>query len=472
MVLRDGKGLSAFFDPESVAILGSFREWGGHGTGVVQNLLNLGFKGRIRPISRSGGEIMGMKTYPAIGEVEDRVDLAVVITPSAVVPDVVQECAECGVRAAVVVSEHFAEAGEDGARLQGQLMEVSRRTDLRIMGPNTIGVLNAANGLVTNPYRFDSRSVRKGGVAYSSQTGVAAAQCQPLEDRGHGISKMCDIGNKCDVDEADVLDYLADDRETKVVAMHLEDVRDGRKFMDAARRLTTRKPLLVLKSGRSEAGARASASHTGSLTGNDQVYDYAFRQVGAIRVGTWQEYWDIPKILASAPLPEGNRVAIITYSGGAGVVAADAAMDAGLVIPGFSPATIDKLTSLSPRSAGNPIDLGPILSSAYEAGPIQEEAIAAVVNDDNIDCAAIGMYVGPLAPVEYLTDLVDNFMSRITKPMTFWIYGPKLAIVEEAARQLEARGLPTYTELEVAVRALGAAARYAEFRRGLEKLPS
>lgn len=462
--------LSMFFDARSVAIFGSFREWGGLGSGVLENMMKLGYGGRVYPISRSQTEVMGLRTHAAIREVSEAVDLAVVITPRSAVPEIIRECAESGVKAAVIVSEHFAEAGDEGAELQRQLADVARRDGIRIMGPNTIGILNAANGLVTNPYLFDSKKIRQGGIAYCSQTGITGAQCQPLEDRGLGISKMCDIGNKCDVDEVDLLDYLAGDPETSVVAMHLEDVKDGRRFMEAARKLAACKPLVILKSGRSEAGAKASASHTGSLTGNDRIYDHAFRQVGAVRVSEWQEYWDIPKVFATGRLPEGNRIAIVTYSGGAGVVAADVAADVGLVVPGFSSATVEKLSKLSPRSAGNPIDLGPILSSAYEPASTQEEALSAVVSDDNVDCVAIGMYVGPLAPVEYLTDLIDRFMLNVSKPVAFWIYGPKLSIVEEAARQLEARGMPTFTDFETAVRALGKAARYAEFRRSLDNV--
>ena len=311
--------LEAFFEPGAVAIFGSLREWGGLGRGVIQNLFDFGFEGQIYPVNLSYSEVMGLKVYPAVYDVEDSVDLAVVITPPTTVPGIIEQCAEKGIKAAVVVSENFAEADEDGARLQAQLSEIALRRGIRVMGPNTVGILNTANGLVTIPYLVGYEGVQKGSVGYCSQSGIAAAQCQPLEDRGYPVSKMCDIGNKCDVDEVDIMNYMADDPETKALAMHLEDIKDGRRFMDAARNLASRKPLLIFKSGRSEAGARASASHTGSLKGNDRIYSDAFKQAGAMRLNSWQEFWDIPKVFASRPLPVRNRIAIITHSGASGL---------------------------------------------------------------------------------------------------------------------------------------------------------
>jgi acetyltransferase len=278
---------------------------------------------------------------------------------------------------------------------------------------------------------------------------------------------MCDFGNKCDVNEVDILNYLADDRETKVVAMHLEDVKDGRSFMDAARKLAACKPLLILKPGRSEAGARASASHTGSLAVSDQIYDNALKQVGAIRVNTWQEYWDIPKAFAYQPLPKGNRLAIISHSGGAGVVAADEAVKAGLAIAGFSDVTVDRLARLSPRLARNPTDLGPILSTLDNPFPVQEELIGTVLDDPNVDCVTIALYAGVMAPIPFTLEIFDCLTQHVSKPVTIWVYGPKLSIKDEMSRQLEERGLPTYIDLETAVSALGTLVSYSRFKLGL-----
>ena len=336
------------------------------------------------------------------------------------------------------------------------------------MGPNTIGSLCTATGFITTPYLLGYRELLRGGIAYVSQSGIVAAQCQPLEDRAYPISKMCDIANKCDVNEVDILNYLADDADTKVVAMHMEDVKDGPGFLEAARRVTARKPLMIFRPARSEEGARASASHTGSLAGNDDVYDCAIRQVGALRISTWQEFWEVPKVFASGRLASGSRMAIIAYSGGAGVVATDAAVQAGLKLAEFTPQTLDKLRSFDRRAARNPVDLGPVLSAAENPAAVQEEAIRAVVFDENVDCVSIATYVGVLAPTEYVRDLFERLVGDSSKPIAIWIYGTQLSVIQEMCKHLDVRGMPTFTELETAVKALGMLSEYSRYRASLE----
>ncbi len=461
-------GLDSFFEPGCVAVYGSLNEWGGLGRGVVQNLSEFGYGGRVCPVHPSRDQVLGLKVSRSIDEIEGRVDLAVVITPARTVPGIVDECARCGVPAAVVVSESFAEADLEGERLQRELVEIARRTGVRIMGPNTVGVLNVANGLITIPYLLGYNSLRSGGIAYCTQTGFAAAQCQPLGDRAFGISKMCDIGNKCDVNEADVLDYFADDPGTIVLAMHLEDVRDGRRFLESARRFTARKPLVILKPGRTEAGARASMSHTASMTGNDECYENAFRQVGAIRVRTWLEFWDVPKLLAAAPIAAGDRVMIVTHSGGAGVVAADVAMECGLKMATLSAAARERLTSISPRLWGNPLDLGPVLATLDDPFATQEEIMSILLQEPSVDCATFGIYAGILSPVQVLADMFERLKDKVAKPVTVYVYGPRLFSTAEMCRQLELKGIPTYFDAETAVRALGMAVNYARYRREIE----
>lgn len=458
--------LKPFFEPGSVAVFGSLKDGMGLGYGSIRNMLQFGFTGRIYPINPSyaSSEVLGFKAYSTIDEVEDPIDTAIIITPPPTVPTIVEQCARKGVKAAIVVSENFAEANEDGARLQRQLVDIARRAGIRIIGPNTVGVLNTANGFISTPYFVAYKSVWKGNVAYCSQTGFVSAGTQPLEDRAYPISKICDVGNKCDVNEVDLLDYLADDPETKVIAMHLEDIKDGRSFMSAARRAVARKPLLIFKPARSEAGARASASHTGSLAGNDLIYDNAFKQVGAIRINSWQEYWELPKVLAYQPLPKGNRVAIITFTGGAGVVAVDVATEAGLVMARLSDATIDKLRKLSPRLASNPVDLGPYLSVSDNPFSDHEGIMRAVLDDANVDSAAIALYVGFEDLIEPVLGMLNQLGQRMLKPVTVWIYGMKLSVIEEMSRRLEARGLPTYYDLETAIKALGVAAAYSKIK--------
>jgi acetyltransferase len=468
MKSRDGKDIWAFFEPRSVAIFGSLKDGMGLGYGAIKNMLDFGFQGKLYPVNPSGGDVLGLKAYSSMDELSGSIDLAIVITPPLTVPAIMEQCAQKGIKAAVIVSENFAEAGDGGPQLQQQLVDITNRTGIRIIGPNTVGVFNFANGLVTIPYMIGYKDIRKGGIAYCSQTGIAAAQCQPLGDRAYPISKMCDFGNKCDVNEVDLLNYLSDDPDTQVVVMHLEDIKDGRSFIDAARSIASHKPVFILKPGRTEAGARASASHTGSLAVSDRIYDSAMKQVGAIRVNTWQEYWDIPKVFAYQPLPMGNRIAIVSHSGGAGVIATDAAVEAGLVMANFSDVTLAKLVGLSPRLARNPIDLGPALSLADAPFSLQEEIIAMVLDDANVDCATIVLYGGVMSPVQLVVEMFDRLKQRISKPVTIWFYGTQLSLLEEMSRQLEERGFPTYTDLETAVKALGALFSYAGFRGGLQ----
>jgi len=457
--------LKSFFEPKSVAVFGSLREGVGLGYGVIRNMLQFGYSGKIYPVSPSySGEVLGFRVYSAVNDVAEPIDAAIVITPPPTVPGIIEQCARKGVKAAVIVSENFAEAGGDGVKYQQQLVEIVRRTGIRIIGPNTVGLFNAANGFITNPYLIVQKKIRRGGIAYCSQSGYVGTAAQPLEDRAVPVSKMCDIGNKCDVDEADLLNYLADDPETKVVAMHIENAKDGRRFMDAARRVVARKPLLILRPGRSEEAARAVASHTASLAGNEQVYDSAIKQVGAIRLDTWLEYWEVPRIFAYQPLPEGNRIAILTLTGGVAVVGVDIAVSAGLAIARFSPATADKLKRIYPRLSSNPVDLGPILSVSDNPFAVEEEVIALALNDANVDCAAISVYAGFDDIVAPIVEMFDNLKGRIIKPIAIWIYGMKLSAMDEMSRQLEMRGLPTYFYLETAVKALGIAAQYSKIK--------
>jgi acetyltransferase len=469
--------LRAFFDPKGVAVFGSLREMPGTAYWVIKNMLHFGFRGGIYPINPDPSkyrDVLGLKVYGDIGELAGSTDLAVVITPPPTVPDIVQRCATGGLKAAIVLSEGFGESDAKGSELQRQLTQIAQSTGIRIMGPNTFGVVNSANGLATIPPWADNERIEKGGIAVCGQTGSIGPHQMPLDDWAYPVSKMCDIGNKCDVNEVDMLNYLADDPDTKVVALHLEDIRDGEQFMKAARRLVPTKPLVVLKTGRSEAGARASASHTGSLVGTDKVYDTALRQVGAIRVNTWQELFEVPKTFFYQPLPAGNRFAVISLTGGQGVIAADAASAAGLTVARFTPETVSKLSALFPRLGGNPVDIGPAMSdsrSQSSSNPFValEGSLSLVLADPNVDCVTVvfacGRQLLPLIPM--VVDMLDRLTKGTSKTVNMWLYGTSLSVIQEMSRQLQARGLPAYSDLDLAVRSLGYAACYARVKAGL-----
>jgi len=467
MSQRDRSDLKAFFEPDSVAVFGSLREGFGLGYGMVRNLRQFGYSGKIYPISPFHSEVMGMKACSSVDEVVEPIEAAIVITPPPTVPGIVGQCAHKGVKAVIIVSENFAEAGGDGVRYQKQLEDIARRTGIRIIGPNTVGVFNPETGFLTNPYILVQDKIRKGGVAYCSQTGSVGLAAKPLEERFYPVRLLCDIGNKCDVDESDVLNYLADDQHTKAVAMHIENAKDGRKFLEAAQSVVTRKPLLLIKGGKSEAGAEAMTSHTASLAGNEQVYDAVMKQVGALRLSSWEEYWEVPRVFNSQPLPGGNRVAIITGSGGLGVTVIDVAVESGLVMAKFSSATREKLRKLSPRLGGNPVDLGPVLSVADDPFVVQREIIETVLKDENVDCVAASLYAGFDALIPHIVATFQGLREQATKTMTIHLYGMKCAVLDEMSRQLEALGFPAYLDFELAVKSLGFAARYSRIRAEL-----
>jgi acetyltransferase len=452
-------------------VIGSFKEQWMGGYGVIKNMVNFGFSGKIHPINPSYSEVLGMRVYPDVNQVTDAIDMAIVITPSSVVPAVIEQCARKGIKAAIIISDGFAEAGKEGARLQQEVVDIAHRNGIRLIGPNTIGIVNTASGLVTTPYFTGYSRIQRGTTAYAAQTGVVGAQALPLEDYAYSISKICDFGNKCDVNEVDLLEYLADDTETEVIALHLEDIKDGQQFMDVARRVVAHKPVLILKPGRNEASTKAVASHTGSLAGNHQTYDSAFKQAGVTQLNTWQEFMEIPRAFASQPLPTGNRIAIVTLTGGIGIMAIDAAVDCGLTIAQLSSVTTDKLAKISPRLNANPIDVGQVWTIVDNYIPTLEPIIAITLADDGVDCAFIVIWVTLTSEIPAIVGMFRRLKQQTSKPMTVWVYSTKLSVREELSRELEAIGVPNYFNLETAVKALGIAARYARVKSQLNNEP-
>lgn len=469
MQLHERNGIDVFFNPQSVAVFGSIKSEFALGYKLIQNMLDFGYKGRIYPVNPTGGEVHGLKVYKDVCDIADSVDLAIVIIPSSAVPAIIGLCANNGVKGAVVISDSFAELDEDGAKLQDQLIEIAQRTGIRIMGPNTIGQVNSANGFLTIPFIIGYDKVREGNIAYCGQTGFIAPQNQPLSERAFHIGKICDMGNKCDVNEVDMLNYLADDPETSVVAMHLEGVEDGCGFMSIARQFVARKPLIILKSGRYETSAKVSASHSASTIGEDHVYDTAFKQIGAIRVNNWQEYWEIPKMLSQQPLPKGNRIGIVSFSGGLAVSSVDVAEDNGLELAEFSETTLNKLTDISPRLAGNPIDLGSVMASSADPFGVQEGSIRIMLEDENVDCALITVCINDMDIfIQIQAEMYERLKECISKPVSIFIHGTKLNMMFKLSQALEDLGYPTYFDPDIAIKALAAAVDYSAIKQDLE----
>jgi acyl-CoA synthetase (NDP forming) len=340
--------LSLFFEPQSVAVVGSLREGYFGAYVVVKTLLNAGFEGKIYPVNPSYQEVLGLKAYPSLKEIPDPIDLVLIMINRRSVPDVMRECVKKGIKAVIVVADGFAERDEEGAKLQNEIVEMAREGGIRIIGPNTAGIVNSANGLIPDPYEPGYKKVKPGAVAICAQTGMINPQAFPYADLHYGVSKICDFGNKCDVDECDLLEYLESDPATNVITMYLESIQDGRRFLEISRRVAAKKPVLILKSGRTKEGAKVSASHTGALAVDDQIFSAACKQAGTIRLEKFREFFELPKIFSLQPLPTGNRLGIVTFTGMVGVLAIDEGAKYGLSMAKLSPEIADRLNSIFP----------------------------------------------------------------------------------------------------------------------------
>jgi acyl-CoA synthetase (NDP forming) len=461
--------LSRFFEPDSIAVIGSFREghFGGHV--IANSLLNAGFKGRIYPVNPAYEQVLGLKVYPSVKDVPSEVDLALIMVNARTVMTVAQQCAAKGIRALVVISDGFAERDKEGARLQGELVQFARSRGIRIIGPNTAGVVNTANGFNPCPYEAGYYKIRPGPVAICAQTGMVNPQAFPYPSLRTGVSKICDFGNKCDVDECDLLEYLEQDPSTSVISFYLEGIRDGRRFFEIARRITGRKPLLLLKSGRTEAAAKASASHTGSLAVDDRVFEAVCSQTGVLRLEKFGELFEMPKMFASQPLPEGNRLGIITFTGGVGVLAIDEAVKYGLRLTALGPETSQALDKIFPGLGIMPVDIGPAMAAVKEAFDRYPDILGAVMEDANVDALFNVLWANPSGSIiGRFAEAYEAVRNRSRKPLATWIYGPNAVRVMELGERIEDMGFPVYDRPESAIKALGLAHRYGKIKESAQ----
>jgi len=454
--------LTSFFEAQSIAVIGSMRQNFFGGYVVIKTLLNAGFKGRIYPVNPSYKEVHGLKVYPALRDIPGELDLVLIMIGCRSVPEILRDCTEKGVRAVIVVSDGFAERDEEGIRLQKEIVEIARQGGIRIIGPNTAGIANPAKGLVPNPYEMGYEKVTAGAVAICAQTGMINPQAFPYGDIHYGVSKICDFGNKCDVDESDLLEYLESDPATRVITMYLESIGDGRRFLKVSKRVSSKKPVLILKSGRTSQGAEVSISHTGSLAVDDQIFDAACRQSGIIRLNTFRELFELPKIFASQPLPKGNRLGIITFTGGVGVLAIDEGAKYGLSVGSLSSETKKKLNAIFPGLGKKIVDIGPVMAVVNNYMSIYSDILEAMITDRGIDSIFNVIWTGPSG--EFMEDYLKIYRElkgNGQKPIATWIYGPRFPLINELACQLEDLGFPVFLDLEMAIKALGIASQYA-----------
>jgi acetyltransferase len=458
--------LNSFFDPQTIAVIGSLKEGLFGGYVVIRSLLNAGFKGEIYPVNPSYREIGGLKVYPSIKDVPKKTDLALIITGARSVPGILRQCVEKGVRAAIVVSDGFAERDGEGKRLQEEIVAIARQGNLRIIGPNTAGIANPSKDLIPNPYEMGYEKIKEGAIAICAQTGMINPQAFPYGDLGYGVSKICDFGNKCDVDECDIMEYLEGDPSTKAIALYLENIKDGKRFLKVSRRVASSKPVLILKSGRTDQGARVSASHTGSLAQDDHIFGAACRQAGVIRLNAFKELFELPKIFARPSLPKGNRLGIITFTGAVGVLSIDEGANYGLTVPLLSSETRKKLDAIFPGLGNRIVDIGPPMAVINDYMSFYSEVLKTVIADPRIDSIFNVIWTGPSG--EFVENYLKIFkeVQGYRKPIASWIYGPRLPYVYEMTHRLEDLGFPVFSDIEMAIKALGIASQYAKTKGG------
>jgi acyl-CoA synthetase (NDP forming) len=468
-VSRSGKSaLSLFFEPQSVAVVGSLREGYFGGYVVIKTLLNAGFGGKIYPVNPSYQEVLGLKAYPSINEIPEKIDLALIMINRRSVPNVMRECAGKGIKSVIVVADGFAERDEEGAKLQNEILEIAREAGIRILGPNTAGVVNSANGLIPDPYEPGYKKVKPGAVAICAQTGMINPQAFPYADLHYGVSKICDFGNKCDVDECDLLEYLESDPATKVITMYLESIQDGQRFLKISKRVTAQKPVLILKSGRTKEGAKVSASHTGALAVDDQIFSAACQQAGIIRLEKFREFFELPKIFSLQPLPKGNRLGIVTFTGGVGVLAIDEGAKYGLSVARLSPEIAKKLDTIFPGLGKTVVDIGPPMA-VNNYMTIYSEIIKTVLSDDHIDCLFNVIWTSPFKEfVEEYLKFYGELRGSHQKTIATWIYGPSIPLINDMSSRMEDLGFPVFSDLETAIKALGMAYQYSNRKKGEE----
>lgn len=455
--------IRVFFEPKSVAVVGASRIPGKLGNTILKNLLAFKYEGEVFPVNPNASEIAGLRAYPSVVEIPNRVDLAVIAVPALQVLDVVRDCARSGVRGIVIISSGFSETGEEGANRQAELVRIAARAGMRIVGPNTTGILNSRNRFTTT--FVELKEIREGPIAFIAQTGMFTGMMLEhiFTSEAFGLSKVAGLGNKCDVADDEILDYLAQDVTTKTIMMYVEGIKDGKRFFETARRLTREKPVVILKAGRTEAGVKAALSHTGSLTGRDEVFDALCQQAGIVRANDFVELVDFAKMFAYQPSPRGNRVAIVTLSGGAGVLAADACLRSGLRLAELEHHTLQRVAEKMPSWAAvsNPVDIEPLTETvgAVEAYRI---AFETALSDENVDLGLLimGTLRMPKVGVDFLKDIKNTYPQ---KPIAVCIIGIQ-EIYEHLFRTIESVKIPVFPSVSRAVNGLAALYRYRQLK--------
>ncbi|MEY2978661.1 MAG: hypothetical protein RLZZ435_2800 [Cyanobacteriota bacterium] len=457
--------LDAIFKPNNVAVIGATEKAGSVGRTLLWNLIGTSFGGAVFPINPKRSSVLGIKAYTSIATVSEPVDLAIIATPAATVPGVLQECVEAGVKGAIVISAGFKEIGPAGIELERQTLEVARRGKIRLIGPNCLGLMNPQYGLNAT---FASTMAMPGNVGFISQSGALCTSILDWSFRENvGFSAFISIGSMLDVDWGDLIYYLGDDPHTNSIVIYMESIGDARSFLSAAREVALSKPIIVIKAGRTEAAAQAAASHTGSLTGSDGVLDAAFRRAGVLRVDTIDDLFNMAEILSKQPRPKGRKLTILTNAGGPGVLATDALIRGGGELAPLSPETQEQLNACLPAawSHSNPIDiLGDADPKRYK------ESMTIVAQDDNSDGLLVILTPQAMTEPNEIAKELSQYGHIKGKPvLASWMGGQTVAAGEVLLNQA---GIYTFPFPDTAAQVFNLMWRYSYSLQGLYETPS
>jgi acyl-CoA synthetase (NDP forming) len=447
---REAQFMKNFFEPESVALIGVSRKSGPGSFNLMERMIRFGFPGRIFPVNPSAKEILGKRAYANVREVKENIDLAVISAPRETTISILEDCVVAGIKAAIVVNQGFTDADNRGNDLQKKMGQMAKRDGVRILGPNTLGVINNFNDFTTS---FMPVVKGKSPVGLICQSGIhMVAPAQFCGEIGKGI----DLGNACDVGFYDALKYLGEDPDIEIIAIHMEGLNQGKEFLALARNVVKEKPIVLHKSGSSKTGAKAAMSHTGSMAGNYTLLKTALKQTGVTFLEESGQMHHAVKTLRYLPPMIGNRVGVITYSGGAGIMVSDALERHGLNLASLSQETTDKVAQLSPdwMPLGNPIDIWPALM-LHSAEKAYAAALRAVLNDKNVD-GVICIAIAPVPEFSSLevSELLNSVVNEVPtqKPVVVWTYGPH---AREVRKKYESKKrIMTYPTLEIAAWAL------------------
>jgi acetyltransferase len=457
--------LQNFFEPQGVVVVGARRSFG-FGYGIPLFLQQQGWGNRLSLVNSAGGKLHGQNVYRRVRDVPSPIDLAIVIVPAEAVPGVMEEIGEQGIRSVIIETAGFAEIGETGMALQERVKAIAVQYRMRVIGPNCVGVVNTGNRFCS--VELMEESLTPGPLSIIAQSGVFGnILLDHLPQYGLFISKAVTLGNRLDVDESDVLDYLDRDPVTQVIMMYLEGAANGRRLMQSLAHVTRKKPVLILKSGRTEPGKRATASHTGSMSGEDHIYRAAFTQAGAIRAESLSQLIDLARVFTTQPLLKGNRLGIITTSGSLGALATDVAVSSGLTVPPLSSSTLKQAREMSPdwMNVKNPLDIGP--SGVYS------KLLPMLLADPGIDMV-LAIMVIPYVAVrhfksagmtakDWFGDIASIREQYPDKPLLGVVVGHP-AYVDDITT-LCGRSIPVFTSPEPAAQALAALWSYCNARK-------